>query len=123
MKQHPSRRSRGVILTLEGWDKLQASIDQDEFDENAGDCFTLEVLSERMCLSVNTISKIQGRLEPVDKSSLQSTFAAFGLELCKSDYTRPSPPENLEVRRTSHQYDWGEAPDVSVFYGRSVEVV
>ena len=122
MKQQPSRRSRGVILTLKGWDKLQASIAQAEFDENAG-CLTLEALSYRIGLSLHTISRIQGRLEPVDKSSLQSAFAAFGLELCKNDYTRPSPPENLEVQRTSPQYEWGEAPDVSVFYGRSVELV
>ncbi|MEI2582591.1 NB-ARC domain-containing protein [Scytonema sp. PRP1] len=122
MKQQPSRRSRGVILTLKGWDKFQAAKTQAEFDENGGDSFSLEELSDRTHLALHTISRIQGRLEPVDKSSLQSAFAAFGLELCKDDYTRPSPPDDLEVRRAP-QYDWGEAPDVSVFCGRAEEML
>ncbi|MBF2007745.1 hypothetical protein ACF3DV_19785 [Chlorogloeopsis fritschii PCC 9212] len=118
MQQQPNRRRRSVILTLQGWDKFQAAKTQAEFDENGGDKFCLEELSDRTHLALHTISKILGRLEPVDKSSLQSAFAAFGLELCKSDYTQPSPPNDLEVRSANPQYDWGEAPDVSVFYGR-----
>lgn len=123
MKQEPSRRRRGVILTLKGWDKFQAAKTQVEFDENAGDSFCLEELSDRTRLALHTISRILARLEPVDKSSLQSAFAGFNLELCKSDYTRPSPPDDLEVRHANPQYDWGEAPDVSVFYGRSQELL
>jgi hypothetical protein len=46
MKQ-PSRRKRGVILTLKGWDKFQAAKIQAEFDENTGDKFSLEELSDR----------------------------------------------------------------------------
>ncbi|MHC0066153.1 NB-ARC domain-containing protein [Nostoc sp. UIC 10890] len=123
MKQ-PSKRRRGVILTLKGWDKFQAAKAQIEFDENAGDSFSLEELSDRTRLALHTISRILARLEPVDKSSLQSAFAAFNLELCKEDYTRPSPPSgDLEIRRTNPQYDWQEAPDVSVFYGRSEELL
>jgi transcriptional regulator with XRE-family HTH domain len=121
MKQN--RRSRGVILTLKGWDKLQAAKTKAELNDNAQDGFTLEELSSRMGLSLHTVSRIQGRLEPIDKSSLQSAFAAFGLELCQEDYTRPSPPDELEMRRACPQYDWGQAPNVSVFYGRSVELV
>ncbi|MBW4667585.1 MAG: hypothetical protein KME60_09160 [Cyanomargarita calcarea GSE-NOS-MK-12-04C] len=121
MKQN--RRIRGVVLTLKGWDKLQTSITQAELTENAQNGFTLEELSSRMALSLHTISRIQGRLEPVDKSSLQSAFAAFGLELCNHDYTRPSPPDDLEVRHACPEYDWTEAPDVSVFCGRSLELV
>ncbi len=122
MKQS-SKRNRGVILTLQGWEKLQAAIAQVELGENAGDCFTLDELSSRMDLSLNTISKIQGRLEPVDKSSLQSAFAAFGLELTPNDYTRPSSPEDLAAPHTSPQYDWSEAPSSFLFYGRSGELV
>ncbi|MBD2340737.1 hypothetical protein H6G64_27600 [Calothrix sp. FACHB-156] len=124
MTQKPSRRRRGVILTLQGWDKFQAAKIQAEFDENAGDSFSLEELSDRTCLALHTISRILGRLEPVDKSSLQSAFAAFNLELSNSDYTRPtSALEELETRQANPQYDWGEAPDVSVFYGRSEELL
>jgi NB-ARC domain len=123
MKQQPSKRRRGVTLTLKGWDKFQAAKTQAEFDENGGDSFSLEELSDRTQLALHTISRIIGRLEPVDKSSLQSAFAAFKLELCKDDYTRPQPPDELEIRHTNPQYDWGEAPDVSVFFGRSQEFV
>lgn len=123
MKQEPSRRRRGVILTLKGWDKFQAGKTQVEFDENAGDSFSLEELSDRTRLALHTISRILARLEPVDKSSLQSAFAAFNLELCKSDYTRPSPPDDLEIRHANPQYNWQEAPDVSVFFGRNEELL
>ncbi|MCC5635833.1 NACHT domain-containing protein [Nostoc sp. CHAB 5844] len=123
MKQ-PSRRRRGVILTLKGWDKFRDAKTQAEFDENGGDSFSLEELSDRTRLALHTISRILARLEPVDKSSLQLAFAAFGLELSQSDYTRPtSTLEELETRQASPQYDWQEAPDVSVFCGRSEELL
>ncbi|MGF1937955.1 MAG: hypothetical protein RM347_026835 [Nostoc sp. ChiQUE02] len=47
MKQQAKRRRRGVILTLKGWDKLQASIAKAEWEKNAGDSFSLEELSDR----------------------------------------------------------------------------
>jgi hypothetical protein len=52
MKQ-PSKRRRGVILTLKGWDKFQAAKTQVEFDENAGDSFSLEELSDRTHLALH----------------------------------------------------------------------
>ncbi|WP_228059432.1 WD40 domain-containing protein [Plectonema radiosum] len=119
-----SRRNRGVILTLKGWDKLQSAKFTAELDDNGGNNFTLEELSDRTCLALHTISKILGRCEAVDRSSLQSTFATFKLELEKSDYTQPSlATEELEARKENPQFDWGEAPDISVFYGRSEELL
>jgi len=47
MKQQKARRIRGVISTLPGWDKLQAAKTQAEFDENGGNSFSLEELSDR----------------------------------------------------------------------------
>ncbi|BAY49379.1 WD-40 repeat protein [Scytonema sp. HK-05] len=85
MQLQKTRRYRGVILTTQGWGKFQAAKTQAEFNENAGDRFTLEELSERMGLSLNTIAKVLGRTEPVDKQSLQWAFRAFGLELSKND--------------------------------------
>ncbi|MBD2411258.1 hypothetical protein FACHB389_06375 [Nostoc calcicola FACHB-389] len=122
MKQ-ASKRRRGVILTLKGWEKFRDGKTQVEFNENGGDSFSLEELSDRTRLALHTISRILARLEPVDKSSLQFAFAAFGLELSQSDYTRPSSTlEELETRQANLQYDWAEAPDVSVFFGRSEEL-
>ena len=123
MKQRTSRRSRGVILTLKGWDKLQAAKSEAECKENFGNRFSLEELSERTQLALHTISKILGRSEAVDKSSLKYVFDAFNLELSTSDYTRPRHQfEDLESR-TYQQYYWGEAPDASIFYGRSEEML
>ena len=66
MQLQKAKRYRGVILTVQGWEKFQAAKIQAEFDENAGDHFTLEELSERMGLSLNTIAKVLGRSERID---------------------------------------------------------
>lgn len=124
MRKQSNKRSRGVILTIKGWDKLQAAKNEAEFEENGGNRFTLEELRDRTYLALHTISKILGRSKPVDKSSLQSIFGTFGLELCKDDYKKPnSPVEDLENQPTSRIHDWGEAPDTSIFYGRCEEML
>jgi hypothetical protein len=118
-----SRRSRGVILSIHGWDKFQAAKTRAEFDENYGNRFTLEELSDRTSLALNTIAKMLKRTETVDKQSLQYAFRAFGLELSKCDYTHPTPSfEAWETRQENPQQDWGEAADVSQFYGREEEL-
>ena len=122
-KSPKPRRIRGVILTLHGWDKFQAAKAQAEFDENYGNRFTLEELSDRTSLALHTITKLLKRTESVDKQSLQYAFRAFGLELSKSDYTHPtSSLEQWKTRQENPQHDWGEAADVSVFYGREEEL-
>ena len=122
MKKIPNRRNRGFILTFKGWKKLQSAIKADSQD-NRQHNLTLEEITDRTCLSSRTVSRIMGRSESVDKSSLQTAFTAFNLELCKCDYTRACPQiDDLEARRASPEYDWGEAPNTSVFYGRSMEL-
>jgi NB-ARC domain len=119
----PRSRERGVILTLQGWSKLQAAKFQAELQENAGDRFTLEELSGRTVLSLGTISKVLGRLEPVDRYSLQTVLRSFGLELDKSDYSHPNSPfKGLDIRQKNSKQDWGEAMDVSRFCGRETEL-
>jgi WD40 repeat protein/transcriptional regulator with XRE-family HTH domain len=126
MLQQKTRRYRGVILTIQGWDKLQAAKVQAEVYENRGDRFTLEALSERMGLSLNTIAKVLGRSDPVDKQSLQWVFRAFSLELSQHDYTRPiATIEAAEatVQTEQCQSDWGSAIDTSTFCGRGEELL
>jgi hypothetical protein len=119
MKRSANKRNRGVILTLKGWNKLQSVI-----QDNSPSKLTLEELSENTCLSGNTICKIQGRSEPVDKRSLLCIFDYFNLELSESDYIKPLlKTDNLEAQRANSKHDWGEAPDTSVFYGRSKELM
>ena len=116
-------RQRGVILTRQGWDKLQTAKVQAEFEEKASNRFTLEELSERTQLALNTISKVLGRSETVDRYSLQTVFQSFGLELNRSDYSRPnSPLKGLDTRQKHPSQDWGEAMDVSLFCGRETEL-
>lgn len=120
MKKLPNKRNRGVILTKGGWNKLQLAITKDYPQNN----FTLEELSDRTCLSVHTVSRIQKLSQPVDKSSLQCIFDAFGLKLLECDYTKPLDKiDRLEARSAYPEYDWAQAPDISVFYGRSNELL
>ncbi len=126
MQLQKTKRYRGVILTVQGWDKLQAAKTQAEFNENAGDRFTLEELSDRTGLSLNTIAKVLGRSEPVDKQSLQWAFRAFSLELSKNDYARPNAAieeAKTTVQGKQPQPDWGSAIDASLFCGRREELV
>jgi WD40 repeat protein len=124
MEKHIKRRNRGVILTLKGLDKLQTAKKIAEKKENGGHSFTLEELSARMELAMHTVSKIIGCQISVDFDSLQKAFVAFGLELEKSDYTKPNDDKGDEQKAMfAPQHDWGKAPDVSLFYGRSQELL
>jgi WD40 repeat protein/transcriptional regulator with XRE-family HTH domain len=132
MQQQKAKRYRGVILTDRGWNEFQTAKVRAEFAENAGDRFTLEELSERMGLSLNTIAKLLGRSEPVDKQSLQWAFRAFELDLSKSDYTRPHDEIEAKLvggasehQNRSHQpqTDWGNAIDTSIFCGRHEDLM
>ncbi|MBD2100197.1 NB-ARC domain-containing protein [Leptolyngbya sp. FACHB-261] len=118
------KRSRGVILTSQGWHKLQQAKQEAEAEHNWSQHFTLEQLGERTGLSLHTVSRILKREEGVDKQSLEYFLRAFGLELDKGDCARPVPPfEELAARQSNPQQDWAEAADVSVFYGRSEELI
>ncbi|HEY9601902.1 MAG TPA: NB-ARC domain-containing protein [Allocoleopsis sp.] len=134
MLQPKAKRYRGVVLTGQGWIRFQTAKAQAESSENAGDCFTLEELSERMGLSLNTIARVLGRSDPVDKQSLQWAFRGFGLELSKNDYTRPvADVEDVVANRQDgslqppniqpSQSETGIALDTSTFCGRRDELV
>ncbi len=94
----PLKRRRGVILTLQGWQRLQAAQRQSEIQENLGNPYTLEELRERTTLSLNTLAKVQHRQVAVDRQSLECYFSAFNLTLELGDYTKLNP-ENVESRQ------------------------
>lgn len=84
IKLSKRRRRRGLILTEQGWQKLQqAGVLADEF----GDRYTFEQISEITLLNSRTISKVLGRETGVDKRTLKTFFSAFNLQLEKSHYT------------------------------------
>lgn len=137
MAERKHSRRRGATLTLAGYQKLQEARLEAEQLANFGDRYTKEELARITGLSIKTISKIFDgapaivvtRSTPVDKQTLDLCFAAFNLVLERRDYLYPdaidvepvdavsAPPLQLEPG-----IDWGEAPDVAVFYGRVAEL-
>ena len=119
----PSKRKRGVILSLVGWQRLQEAQKQSEMEANGGRAYTLEDLNELTGLSINTLTKIRRRQTPVDKYSLSDYFSAFALSLTPKDYAQTTAAARGRSQQiTPIQQDWGEAIDVSVFYGRTSEL-
>lgn len=123
MEQQKQKRNRGLILTREGWQKLQDAKVEKEFQENYGNKYTIEELSERVRITPVTLRKVLTRETGVDKQTIVSLFMAFNLELEKSDYTQPEPDlEKPEALKLPKRVDWGEAVCVSAFYGRTAEL-
>ncbi|BAY50039.1 WD-40 repeat-containing protein (plasmid) [Scytonema sp. HK-05] len=113
MKLSKNKRKRGIILTPVGLQKLQSAKLAAELNENYGNRYTLEDLGERIGINTATIAKVLSREDGVDKRTLELFFQAFNLELEKDDYTNSTQSQRL---------DWGEAANVSVFYGRTEEI-
>jgi hypothetical protein len=119
-----AKRERGVILTMKGWQKLQQAMQAAEATQNWGQRFTREQLSNRTGLSLQTISRILKRKEAVDRQSIECFLRGFKLQLSQGDCAPPTTPfEELATRQEDPQHDWGEAMDVSVFYGREADLV
>jgi WD40 repeat protein len=137
MAERKNSRRRGATLTLTGYQKLQEARWEAEQIANFGDRYTKEELARITGLSLKTISKIfdgtpaivVARSTPVDKQTLDLCFAAFNLVLERRDYLYPDAVDVEQVISVPAQplpleagIDWGEAPDVSVFYGRVAEL-
>ncbi|MBW4470531.1 MAG: hypothetical protein KME45_09010 [Stenomitos rutilans HA7619-LM2] len=93
-------RSRGVILSKQGWQKLtQAGVLHDQW----GNRHTYEKLSERSLLNDRTISRILSCEVRVDKRSLKTFFAALGLQLHGDDYLAAvGAPADQTIDSLSH---------------------
>lgn len=93
-------RNRGVTLSPQGWQKLsQAGVLYDRW----GNRYTYEILSERSLLNERTVSRILSCEVRVDKRSLKTFFAAFGLQLCSDDYlTAANSPADQTIGSLSH---------------------
>ncbi len=121
--QRRSQRKRGVILSPIGWQRLQSAQAQAEREANHRHPYTLEDLNEITGLSSHTLTKIRRRKAPVDKRSLEDYFSAFNLTLTASDYLKPTSATQINKEQIIPlQQDWGEAIDVSIFYGRTEEL-
>ncbi|AFY91690.1 NB-ARC domain-containing protein [Chamaesiphon minutus] len=119
-------RRRGVVLSSIGQSKIEQARRQLEKTENAGDRLTIEELSERSRLSIATMTKVLAARIGVDKQTLDLVFVAFGLQMERADYQQPEhheEPAEIQIDSPTTQIiDWGEAIDVSMFYGRDSEI-
>jgi hypothetical protein len=79
-------RSRGVILSQQGWYKLtQAKVLSDRW----GNRYSYEFLAGQSLLDTRTVSRILSCEVKVDKRTLKIFFQAFDLHLDADDYTTP----------------------------------
>jgi len=118
MNSERPRRRRGFVLTQMGWHKLQKAMNESANQEQFGERYTIEELSDRTGLDPGTVSKVLAREERVDRSSLERFFGAFNLELTQDDYGSVAQ----QPQRRNTQVDCREAVDVSIFYGRTEEL-
>ena len=122
--RHKDKRRRGVILTPQGFQKLQIAKSKAEFKENCGTRYTLEDMSERTGLAVNTLMKVYDREAGVDKKTLKSCFSTFNLTLEPTDYFCVSPQidevevsDNTEPEKAMElELPGGQVPLDSPFY-------
>ncbi|MUG93578.1 ATP-binding protein [Scytonema sp. UIC 10036] len=117
MQPQKRSRRRGVILTPQGFQKVQSAKSELESCENFNKRYTLADLSVRTGLDPDTLAKVFACEVGVDKQTLKCCFRAFNLELELTDYQLANSTSKL-----SNQTTWGEAPDVSLFYGRTEEL-
>jgi WD40 repeat protein len=124
MNQPKPRRQRGVLLTPTGLKKLQEALGEAETWENSGTRYSLEALSTRTGIEPTTVRKVLEREKRVDKQTLKRFFQGFDLELDECDFFRPHEEyEQLKSLTINNKcQDWGEAIDVSTFYGRTEEL-
>ena len=119
MYQPKYRRRRGVILTPQGSSKLQKAKSDVEFKENCGYRYTLEKLSDRSGLAVDTLLRVNHGSTSVDKQTLKRYFTAFNLILEPSDYSWPETqikevePDRVDVKP---EFPGGQVPLDSAFY-------
>ena len=113
MSSSRQKRNRGVLLTKKGLKKLKAARFIWEQEKNYGERCTYETISELTNLDINTVKKILGGRDKVDKRSLEKFYIAFGLKLDEESYAK----SNRKIRE-----HWGEAVSVDNFFGRTTEV-
>ncbi|MBE9227141.1 NACHT domain-containing protein [Phormidium sp. LEGE 05292] len=124
-------RRRGVILTQQGLQKLQNAKSESESNDNFDKRYTRETLGFRTGLDPDTIAKVFACEVGVDKKTLKYCFQTFNLQLETNDYQFVKPDldsltDNREIQTAKltveNFVDWGEAPDASLFYGRTEEL-
>ncbi|MGK7956170.1 MAG: AAA-like domain-containing protein [Crocosphaera sp.] len=108
------RRKRGVILTDTGLDKLQNAKTEAEYVENRGNRYTLEALSEKTGLAMDTLMKVFACESRVDKQTLKNCFKSFELNLSEEDFYYPQMPAVDIEEKPSTLWQKPELPEGQV---------
>jgi hypothetical protein len=126
------QRYRGFILTVAGLTKLQARIAQLETQtklrQNSRTIAERVQLIDPSGIHPITVRKILHQQSSVDKRSIHRVFDALGLELQAGDYAHASLASQSDLLPTDSllslplHHHWGEAIDISHFYGRATEL-
>lgn len=95
--QSQKRRRRGIVLSAQGWQRIQAAEYLAAARDNAGSPYTLEQLSDRTGLSTKTLTKVRRRQNPVDQPTLATYFEAFGLSLTVDDYVNQEADQDSSM--------------------------
>ncbi len=106
------RRRRGIILTPSGFEKVQQAKVEAEFQENAGNRYTLEALSERTHLAVDTLTKVLACETGVDKQTLKAYFRSFNLTLEPDDYYHPDSQADESETPAAREVESEIEPDL-----------
>lgn len=127
MNDRQQKRKRGVFLSDIGYQRLNIARTHWEQHYNFGGRYTIEQLSEITELAPNTLNKIFIHNTCVDKSTLGRCFKAFGAILtpedCEDRSIKSLQPQAIALQPVRNRYlSWGEAPDISIFYGRDREL-
>ncbi len=120
------RRRRGILLTPHGLQKLLDAKAEAEFNENRGNRYTLEALSERTGLAVDTLTKVFACESKVDKQTIKILYRSFDLNLQNEDFMYPDDSSldtaaAAEAERPAEfppepEFPEGQVPLDSMFY-------
>lgn len=144
MLQPQQRFRKTAILMPQGLQKLEAAKLKAQLCKSHTQTLTLEVLSEYTGLSPHTLSRVHAGRVSVDLRTLKRYFSAFNLTLEPTDYREPVRSKRLaslanqdevidsmqslnggfsvELSTRPAIVNWGTAPDVSAFCGRTAEL-
>jgi WD40 repeat protein len=139
MTVRKAQRYRGFILTPSGLQKLQAGINNLEFQTKIR-CSPQKLAQQAQLIDPNgiypgTVRKILRCCEGVDRGSIALIFKVLKLSLEEGDYAHVRKCQELSfdyqntgefelvVKDITHyDCDWGEAIDVADFYDRTAEL-
>ena len=101
MQSSKRQRNRGFLLTDIGRLKLEAARQAAEKQDNQGERYTVEQLSQLTGLDLSTITRVLNISTRVDRRTLERFFQGFNLELKAEDFFKPKVKSNFQLAKDS----------------------